>query len=71
MATGFGQVRTEMARMREELTAENGKLRADMNEGFGLLRAEMIHRNSELLKWVLGFLVAQTAALAALLRFFR
>jgi hypothetical protein len=75
MATEFGNVRTEMAtefgKVRAEHAAEIGKLRADMNEGFGSLRSEMIHRNSELLKWGLGFGAAQTAAVAALLAFFR
>jgi hypothetical protein len=35
------------------------------------LRAEMIDRNFNLLKWLLGFFAAQTAALAALMALFR
>ena len=35
------------------------------------LRTEMIDRSAELLKWLLAFFVAQTAALAALMAFFR
>ncbi|MBY0496248.1 MAG: hypothetical protein K2Y23_18735 [Cyanobacteria bacterium] len=74
----------EIARERFErrLTDECGKLRVEMTAGFGGvrtllatelggLRAEMIHRNGELLKWVLLFLVAQLTAIAALLALFR
>lgn len=37
--------------------------RADIKD----LRAEMIDRQASMLKWLLGFFVAQTAALSALL----
>jgi hypothetical protein len=49
MATGFGEVRAEMA----------------------LLRADNIERSHDLLKWMLAFGVAQTAALAGLLNLWR
>ena len=42
-----------------------------MAEGFGAIRAEMISRNADLLKWWLRFFATQTAAIAALLRLFR
>ena len=64
MAGGFGALRTEMA-------TGLGALRADMERGFGVLRSEMIHRNTELLKWVLGFLMVQLGAIAGLLALFR
>jgi hypothetical protein len=35
------------------------------------LRAELIDRSAESLKWLLAFFVAQTAALAALMAVFR
>jgi hypothetical protein len=64
MAEGFGGGRTLIA-------TEIGGLRAEMQAGFGNLRAEMIHRNAEMLKWILGFLVLQLAAIAGLLALFR
>ena len=42
-----------------------------MAQGFGELRAEMITRNADLLKWLLVFFAAQTTAIAALLKLFR
>jgi len=35
------------------------------------VRTEVVDRGSELLKWLLAFFVAQTAALAALMAIFR
>ena len=69
-------------RFERRLAEECGKLRVDMAEGFGAvqaqitgqvggLRAEMIERNSELLKWMLVFLVAHVTAIAALFALFR
>ena len=69
-------------RFERRLAEENGKLRVDMATAFGALgvdmertygglRAEMIHRSGELLKWVLGALVAQLGAIAGLLMFLR
>lgn len=62
----------------DRLTDEVGKLRLEMTEEFGKvhlgtpdLRAEMIDRNTSLLKWLIGFFAAQTAALGSLLAFFR
>jgi hypothetical protein len=65
-------------RIERRLTEEVGTLRLEMTEEFGKvrletaeLRAEMIDRNAGLLKWLLGFFVAQTAALGSLLALFR
>lgn len=62
----------------DRLADEMGKLRLEMREECGKvrletagLRAEMIDRNFSLLKWLLGFFAAQTAALAALMALFR
>ena len=86
MATEFGRVRAEMAaesgRLRADMAAESGRIRADMATesgrlrtemaaGFGALRSEMIDRNPELLKWILGFLVLQLAAMTGLFALFR
>ena len=87
MATENARLRTDMAtenaRLRTDMATENGKLRVrngDQNregpdgngpEGFGSLRAEMIGRNADLLKWLLVFFAAQTTAIAALFRMFR
>ena len=60
----------ENGKLRVEMATGFGALQVDMERGFGLLRTEMIHRNAELLKWVLGFLVAQLGAIAGLM-FFR
>ena len=73
--TGIEQRLTGIER---RVTEEAGKLRLEMAEGFGKARvetaelcAEMIDRNFNLLKWLLGFFAAQTAALGALLALFR
>ena len=58
-------------RFERRLAEENGKLRVEMTQGFGALRAEMIDRNAELLKWGLVFGGTQTAALAALIALLR
>jgi len=75
MAGGFGALRTEMATglgaLRADTAGGLGAVRADMERGFGVLRSEMIHRNTELLKWVLGFLMVQLGAIAGLLALFR
>ena len=45
--------------------------RAEMAQGFGSLRTEMVDRNAELLKWGLIFGATQTAALAAVIAVLR
>lgn len=54
-------------RLERRLTEEVGAVRLDIAG----LRAEMIDRQSDQMKWLLGFFIAQTAALAALLSLFR
>jgi len=82
MATEFGKVRAEMAtefgKVRTEMSTEFGKVRAEMANGFGelrteiaQLRAEMIDRNADLLKWGLVFGVTQTAAIAGVVSLLR
>jgi hypothetical protein len=63
----FGKLRLELSEMRVRTTEEFGQARRETAD----LRAEMIDRNFHLLKWLLGFFAAQTAALAALLALFR
>lgn len=70
------QVATD--RFERRLAEECGKVRivvaetrADTIAGFGGLRAEMIERNHELLKWALVFWATGIAAIAALLALFR
>ena len=58
-------------RFERRLAEENGKLRVEMANGFGTIRAEMIDRNAEMLKWGLIFGSAQTGALAALISLLR
>jgi hypothetical protein len=58
-------------RFERRLAEEGGKLRVEMANGFGSLRADTIDRNHELLKWVLVFLAMQLAAMAALLTLFK
>ena len=53
------------------LAEEFGRLRAEMAAGFGGLRAEMADRDAKLLKWLLVFLVGQTAALTGIIALFR
>ena len=56
-----------LERLERRLNEERGQLRLDI----ATLRTEVIDRGSELLKWLLAFFVAQTAALAALMAIFR
>jgi hypothetical protein len=82
MATEFGKVRaetaTEFGKVRAEMATEFGKVRAEIAAGFGglrtelaQLRAEMIERNGDLLKWILVFGITQTAAIVGLIRLWR
>jgi hypothetical protein len=50
-------------RFERRLSEECGALRLDIKD----LRAEMIDRNASMLRWLLGFFVAQTAAIGALI----
>jgi hypothetical protein len=56
-----------LERRERRLNEECGQLRLDIAS----LRTEVVDRGSELLKWLLAFFVAQTAALAALMAIFR
>lgn len=82
LRTEIGELRAEMrgefGNVRAEMRGELGNVRAEMREGFGNLRAEtahlraeMIGRNADLLKWLLVFFVTQIAAVAALLKLLR
>ena len=56
-----------MERFERRLGEECGELRFEIVN----LRSEVIDRSADLLKWLLAFFVAQTAALAALMAVFR
>ena len=56
-----------MERFERRLGEECGQLRLEIVN----LRSEVIDRSADLLKWLLAFFVAQTAALAALMAVFR
>lgn len=56
-----------LERLERRLNEECSQLRRDIAS----LRTEVVDRGSELLKWLLAFFVAQTAALAALMAIFR
>ena len=56
-----------MERFERRLGEECGGLRLEIVN----LRSEVIDRSADLLKWLLAFFVAQTAALAALMALFR
>lgn len=56
-----------MELLERRLGEECGQLRVEIVN----LRAEVIDRSAESLKWLLAFFVAQTAALAALMAVFR
>ena len=56
-----------MERFERRLGEECGQLRLEIVN----LRSEVIDRSADLLKWLLAFFVAQTAALAALMALFR
>lgn len=65
-------------RFERRLTEESSKIRVEMATGFGevrteiaQLRAEMIDRNADLLKWGLVFGVTQTAAIAGIVAVLR
>ena len=63
------QIATE--RFERRLAEEHGKTRVEMANGFGSMRADMIDRNHELLKWVVVSLAVQLAAIGALLALYR
>jgi len=52
-----------LERLERRLTEESSAVRMDVKD----LRAEMIDRQASMLRWLLGFFVAQTATLAALM----
>lgn len=59
-----------LERLERRLTEESGAVREDIHgvrADVKDLRAEMIDRQASMLRWLLGFFVAQTAALAAML----
>jgi hypothetical protein len=56
-----------LERLERRLNEECGTLRLDIAN----LRTEMVDRSSELLKWLLAFFVAQTAALGGLMAVLR
>ena len=59
-----------LERLERRLGEECSALRLDMKDVRGDikdLRAEMLDRNAGMLRWLLGFFVAQTAAIGALL----
>jgi len=65
-------------RFERRLTEESSQLRVEMANGFGeirteiaQLRAEMIDRNADLLKWGLVFGATQTAAIAGVVSLLR
>jgi hypothetical protein len=65
-------------RFERRLSEESSELRVEMATGFGelraqiaQLRAEMIDRNADLLKWGLVFGVSQTAAIAGIVAVLR
>jgi hypothetical protein len=58
-------------RFERRMAEECGKLRVEMAHGFGSLRAEMIERNAELLKWALVYAITLAGVVAALLAVFR
>lgn len=75
MATEFGKVRLEMSdesgKLRAEMQQGFGAVRVEMHQGFGAIRLEMADRNAELLKWLLVYGAAQTAALAGVMALLR
>ena len=52
-----------LERLERRLGEESGQLRLDI----ATLRTEMVDRSGDLLRWLLAFFVAQTAALAGLM----
>ena len=59
-----------LERLERRLGEESTAVRLDVKDVRGDikdLRAEMLDRNAGMLRWLLGFFVAQTAALGALL----
>jgi chromosome segregation and condensation protein ScpB len=56
-----------LERLERRLGEECGQLRLDI----AALRTEVADRGSDLMKWLLAFFVAQTAALATVMAIFR
>jgi hypothetical protein len=55
----------------EHIVDQISALRTEVRVQHAELRSEMIDRSAHMLKWLLGFFVAQTAALGALMAAFR
>ena len=58
-------------RFERRMAEETGKVRVEMANGFGSIRAEMIDRNAQLLRWMLVFNMTQVIAMSALFALYR
>ena len=62
-----GEMERRFGDMRADMERGFGGIRVEMHQGFGAIRTEMADRNAELLKWLLVYGTAQTAALAGVI----
>jgi coiled-coil family 90 protein len=66
----IGDVRHEISDLRKDMDAKFAGVDAKLEKTESAFRQEMTNLKFELLKWMIGLLVAQTTLLLALLKFF-
>src|SRR5579885_3031367 len=65
----IGQVRLEIEKVRSDLTLEIEKVRSDLEQKIAAVDLRLSETKADIVKWVAGLLVAQGAAVVALIRF--
>ena len=65
----IGQVRLEIEKVRSDLTVEIEKVRSDLEQKIAAVDLRLSETKADIVKWVAGLLVAQGAAVVALIRF--
>src|SRR5579885_2065414 len=65
----IGQVRLEIEKVRSDLTIEIEKVRSDLEQKIAAVDLRLSETKADIVKWVAGLLVAQGAAVVALIRF--
>lgn len=59
----FAAVRAEIAELRSDMEQEFAAVRAETRQEFAAVRAEMLNMKHDILKWMMGMLIAQSALL--------
>src|SRR5579883_188105 len=62
-------LRLEIEKVRSDLTLEIGQVRSDLEQKIAAVDLRLSETKADIVKWVAGLLVAQGAAVVALIRF--